>query len=278
MKSSINSGGPRGGLTFRIFYLPATIVALLLSGCAGSASTNAAVPNASTEALPAAVGDSGGLEGTVMDDELRALSQVRVGLPALHRENLTDELGRFAFSSIPVGEHAVTFGLVGYASAHRKVQVTAGEVVRLEVSLAPLVIGQPYTESHVFNGYIRFGNAFLDAVTSSYGLGCEKCRFTFNVSEGAQSVVFEILFTPTMANPTGPTTHYYRVIDAQQVYLQGVWKSRDKVQLDGKEKVRLVHSNYCGLDWICLDQRYTSYVTTFYYQNPPNGFTALPTS
>ena len=58
----------------------------------------------------------------------------------------------------------------------------------------------------------------------------------------------------------------------------GEWASRGQVRVDHAfapgEEFRLV--NYCDLEWVCIDQDFSVFVTTFYGAPMPAEFTALP--
>lgn len=64
------------------------------------------------------------LQGQVTDSAGRALSNVRVLLVGLGRQQLTAPDGRYRFTSMPSGEHVVTFTSVGFAPQSRRVVLT----------------------------------------------------------------------------------------------------------------------------------------------------------
>lgn len=263
------------------------IVGLFLSGCLGTTDRLKSPADGSPEpsfATPATVtAETGGLEGVVTDPELVPLGRVEVVLKETKNATMTDDAGRYSFSNLNPGPYSLFFQLAGYESVGRKADVVAGEVVQADAILAPLPAAVPRVELMVFEGYIQFGEAYTDIITASTGglVGCQKCLFYFNVTESAVALVFEIKFTPTIANPTGPTTLGYQFTDAgaSRNYMVGSWESGDKRQLNKtwpQPGGRFYHLNYCDDLWICVDQRFTVYVSHFHYVPPSSDYSALP--
>jgi iron complex outermembrane receptor protein len=96
-----------------------------------------------SNALPAlahAQNATGRIVGQALDSATDApVAAALVRLPALHREELTHEDGRFNLDGIPAGEHALTVQRVGYRPVTRRVVVGAGTEVAVRVSMVPFV-------------------------------------------------------------------------------------------------------------------------------------------
>ncbi|MEQ9398651.1 MAG: carboxypeptidase regulatory-like domain-containing protein [Longimicrobiales bacterium] len=83
----------------------------------------------------------GRLVGRVVDvGSEQPLADVRVGLPDISMETLTDQDGRFAFGSVPPGRHRVDFEGLGYAPRTDTISVVAARTsdARVAMTVDPL--------------------------------------------------------------------------------------------------------------------------------------------
>jgi iron complex outermembrane recepter protein len=97
-----------------------------------------------TSALPVfghAQAATGRIVGQAVDSATDApIAAALVRLPALHREELTHDDGRFDLDGVPVGEHPLVFQRVGYRPVTRRVIVRAGEALDVRVAMVPFVV------------------------------------------------------------------------------------------------------------------------------------------
>jgi hypothetical protein len=265
----------------RWFAIP-ILLTMLLAGCAADAPRSEA--KAITSSAPPATAslDTGAISGLTLNDEALPLAGARIGISPGTAEITSDAEGRFSFSELAPGTYALVVERVGYESTGRKAEVRAGEVTYVNLTLKPIVIAEPYVEPLIFNGYIRYGNALVDILTSTFEIpGCEKCVFKFKINETVQSVVFEVTFKPTLPPPVTATLYtqtYGGGAVGGPVYINKDLADREKVQVDKKWKdVENIHQLlFCGRESVCLEQRYTEYVSMFHHSMPPETFTALP--
>lgn len=123
------------------FLLAATVLAL--SGCVSNGDPEQAP--ALTGAPPATFDDAtGGIEGTVADDEQQPVAGAEVGIPALELSTVTDLEGAFSFSNLAPGAYNLYVLKLGYQSAVRPVDVTAGDVQDVSIQLTPTAITGAY--------------------------------------------------------------------------------------------------------------------------------------
>lgn len=110
-----------------------------------------------SDALPAlghAQTATGRIVGQARDSATSApVAAVVVRLPALHREELTHEDGRFDLDALPAGEHMLLVQRIGYRPITQRVVVRAGEETAVRISmvqfvaqLAPMVVTGTVTE------------------------------------------------------------------------------------------------------------------------------------
>ena len=84
----------------------------------------------------AQAGSSATLRGTVVDFKTgEALSRVKVILPGLNREAITDDQGRFELTQVAEGEVVLLVTTVGYGRSSQTVTLRANELLVLKVAL-----------------------------------------------------------------------------------------------------------------------------------------------
>lgn len=125
-----------------------SLLVVLFAGCFGGSNSS---PQATDAPLVTATFDeaTGGIEGTVVDEEELPLAGIQAGILFLdHARAVTDDLGRFALSNIPPGAHEVIFQGIGYLGGREAVTVEAGAKSDLLVRLArdpAFIVQDPYT-------------------------------------------------------------------------------------------------------------------------------------
>jgi hypothetical protein len=260
------------------------VLVLLVSGC-----TEVAQPKAEdqtpTQAPPAeSSADTGGLEVRVLDDSQLPISGASLGLMKTNLTGTTDASGRATFSKVAPGSYDLVVSALGFEPLGRRVQVKAAEITPVVLTLKALASVEGYHESVVFNGYIQAGEGFTDILTNGMPVGCQKCEFRFNASKNAEAFLFEVDFTPTIRNPTGRTILSHQVWDegTDKNYRTGSWEPRGRFALEKKtagwpeagQKFRMI--NYCDALFVCVDQKYDVWLTTFYNMALNETVTALP--
>lgn len=274
----------------RAYVFALLLISVAFAGCAGADGSKSAVSSSAppTSAAPATVtADTGGMEGTVTNDEAVPVVGAQVALLETDNVTRTDPAGRFSFSDVPPGTYSVVVEKLGFEGTGKKVSVVAGEIARADFQLLGVVLKELYSETFTFAGYIRYGQALVDIVTDSFGVpGCEACTFDFNATGDTEAMVFEILFTPTVANPTGPTLLGYQIWDdGTNTNYAGAgqyWPSRSQRVLDRdsakwpEEGQSMYWLNYCDLMFVCVEQRFDAYLTIVHNGEPEEGFSALP--
>ncbi|ESU29803.1 TonB-dependent receptor [Flavobacterium limnosediminis JC2902] len=56
------------------------------------------------------------LNGTISDHHNKPIESVTVAIPELHRETISDSIGRYIFNDLPNGNFSLTFSSIGYAN------------------------------------------------------------------------------------------------------------------------------------------------------------------
>jgi hypothetical protein len=126
----------RPGVSFAVL---STI--LWVAGCVEPGSgSQTGIPQA---AEASATADTGGISGDVVTDEFQPIGGAQV---ALHGQNVTTmsaEDGSFSFSDVPPGPQTILVGSLGYFSAQKQVEVSAGEIVKATIILDKIPVAPP---------------------------------------------------------------------------------------------------------------------------------------
>jgi hypothetical protein len=150
---------------------------LILSGCAAKTPTIAShpePPKAKLDPTAVAGADTGVVQGHVRSDDLLPIAGAIVGLTQSGPEDKTDEAGLFVLRDIAPGKHVLVAQRLGYGSVARSVQVVAGQVATLEITLKAMEVPKEvYSETVQTPGYLECGfgmAAFAAPCTYPYRL------------------------------------------------------------------------------------------------------------
>lgn len=275
----------------RALLVPFVALILTLSGCAGKAP-----PPLGSTPPPTLSPDAGAIEGRVVDEELNAIAGADVGI-VRGAQTVADADGAFRFQVEP-GSYEVAAQKLGYEGAARRVEVVAGEVSRITITLKAFDLKVPFNHTRTFDGHIQAGGLLLDLVLDeSTGLpaGCVKCDLNFTVTADMMEVLFELSFRPTIANPNGGN-----ILEWQLWSLDGegnldvnygidTWASGGRISFNRETALpgsdggampakagKYVLISYCDAFFVCQDQRFQIFHTYFHHEGAPENFTALP--
>lgn len=131
-------------------YLPLLlVVSVAWAGCAQSAAEQKAMapPDSIVEAQPENLADAGTIVGNVVDDSIAPIASAQVGIVELALMATTDSAGNFEFRNVPSGAYTLNAIALGYESAIKRVEVTAGQNVATTMTLIPIAVLEPYYET-----------------------------------------------------------------------------------------------------------------------------------
>jgi hypothetical protein len=136
------------------------LIAATFGGCIQAESTDtptSGAPEVPDAAQPAGFDESsGGIEGTVFDEESAPMGGVQVAIQTadgVAGSTLSDVTGRFTFSSLAPGTYQVYASALGYESAAKAVQVQAGSVSPAQFVLIKITLIESYYETLPFKGF-----------------------------------------------------------------------------------------------------------------------------
>jgi TonB-dependent starch-binding outer membrane protein SusC len=95
---------------------------------------------AALAAAPLAAQQTGSIEGTVTDAADRPISGAQVNVVATQRGTITGADGTFRIANVEAGEREVRATRIGYRSVTQRVQVSAGEVATVSITLAETAV------------------------------------------------------------------------------------------------------------------------------------------
>ncbi len=158
--------------------------------------------------------NTGGIEGTVFDEEGAPVPNVQVAVQAASAEPLTiltDAVGKFSFSSLAPGTYQVFASALGYESAAKAVAVTAGESTSAQFVLVKITLINAYHEILMFKGFFDCtwanptgsGNCgYIGQTNGTTGNPLEpqwvnsKRKWNYLAGPGAMSVLHDLTWTP----------------------------------------------------------------------------------
>lgn len=189
-----------------------TLLVTLLAGCTGGGD-DLADPGVDG---PEYDGDTGAVQGRVLDEEGVPVAGAQVGLVgAATFETATDEAGAFAFADVPPGRYVVSVLRLGYESTAQAVDVLADDVADVEILLTQIYIPEPYVDTFgPYAGYFECkmsGYSGTNRWTGNCGSVCvvtcvwqdslgnnEVNRFEFETtSDDYRTVVGDMRWTPS---------------------------------------------------------------------------------
>ena len=133
------------------------LLALLLSGCA-SEGGDAAPQSEPGDGAPSveATSTTGGIRGVVVDDRIVPIKDALIKIESSGQNVTTGEDGLFVFSGLDPGTYIIKVSHPLYSSAQTSAEVVAGdaEPKPLKVQLIRTVFAQPYMQTLQYDGFI----------------------------------------------------------------------------------------------------------------------------
>lgn len=255
----------------RHVWVGLVVASLVLAGCGGNDSGDDQEPTGP---------EPGVVDGRVLDDVGTPVTDAQVRILLTEHTTTTAPDGSFRFTEVAPGPVVVVATKDGFSSQTLRGNLSEGGRVSFEFELreAPSVAGRDETE--IFQGEIPCG---LPA-----GVGCgpvaegELPRHHFDVAAGLREVVFELVWTPPAEGvATTLRVDAAAATDAAcgETYATATGESPLRLAFD--EGFPIAGGHQCALvfpgqDDASAQQAYTLYVTLFYYEQAPEGFTAVP--
>lgn len=139
------------------------VFSTILGGCISAESTApAAAPESGPKVAegPGSFDDTtGAITGSITDDEVQPISAALVGILPSELvpgglQVLSDESGRFSFSNVPPGAHALAASALGFSSTTKTVTVQAGAATEVSLIVSKLPVVGPYGVTEIRRGTV----------------------------------------------------------------------------------------------------------------------------
>lgn len=179
------------------------IVALMvaLAGCIGGGSSNPEETQQSTMAPePTATEGFGSITGLVLNVEQLPIEGAEVVVVGSSNQTLTDSSGRFTFNGLAPDRYSVAAQKLGYKQGSQTVDVTAGEVSEVQLTLEPFEVPKdPVVDTQIYDGFIQCAVNPLYPVQPCGALGEDKAYFTVTIGDEYEffDLILDLQWTPT---------------------------------------------------------------------------------
>jgi len=302
--TSIRTVASKSMIAMLVHRLLAILVAtVLVAGCAGGEDQDTPEPEPSStvsagDGNETTTPDQGAIEGVVKDDELQPISGVTVAIRELSVKAESDESGAFAFTDVPVGDYVVDAAKLGFAAAAEKVSVVAGETAKLEFGLVTIVLIDSYNQTTIHTGRITCGAIAVPYCGATQDVGApspsnDQYAFSWPYAEPLPAYeIFEMVWTPTVPGSaeklamlylTSPPLEDLDLISSHTIFsVETTSPARGEAKQSQLQAAHEAYPSsdfalgvYPAFDGYVLDQPFTIYKTTFYGEEPPEGWTYL---
>ncbi|HUR62384.1 MAG TPA: carboxypeptidase-like regulatory domain-containing protein [Candidatus Thermoplasmatota archaeon] len=268
--------------------LPLAVLALLLAGALSGCAGKAAGTTSSDDVLQALAdrdveiqAGTGSIKGVVVDDAIRPLARVTVALGGKQASTLTDASGQFVFTALQPGVYFVAANATRYVATQSSVEVKAGEATTVRIQMQQDYNPVPYHVTQVFRGHIDFWASEGSYVAEEFAPGTLQCvcKWNFTAAPHAKTFVLDLDGTATFPPAPGTTGNvYWEYFDAEG----DLWKSYYGV-FPFTVTLPTEDSNETA-EWTLRvtggaaesgTMDYTAYLTIFYVDEAPKGWSIL---
>lgn len=268
--------------------VPLLLLAATLAGCAGDAPEED--PGVELgDGSRVNLGDVktrdgfGAVSGVVVDETIRPLAGATVALLEMP-EIITAADGRFVFNDLEPGLVLIQVSAEGYETTQASATIVAGEVTIVKVYLPRDASPQPYHTTYKFDAFVDasvgIANWGVDLFAGDIVPTCQ-CAFNFSVDQQPAGFVLEAVWDDSIAGkPTGPTEYYFSLnsdepfeVDSAYVTTPAHWVA--DASLFPPEARDYTVSLYPDDVWPAYNQAYEFFVTVFYLEGPPAGWSAI---
>lgn len=239
-----------------------------LAGCLGED------PDAGEEGLP----EPGTVEGRVLDETGGGIPDASVSLVAAKASATTGEDGSFEIVDIAPGPVTLVASKPGYSTQTLKDDLEEGGRVQVEFRLVDAPSLEPYRSTVVFRGSIECG---LPSGVECPGVEQDPNEHWYRVDPGLQGILYEMTW-----DPPGEGVDQALRLEAAAASGHACGETYDAVtgqpvlDLHLEEGFPIAGGHQCARVWPAEDpmfeQTYEVYVTLFYHEPMPEGFTAIP--
>lgn len=227
----------------------------------------------------------GAITGVVVDDTITPAVGVTVRI-VNGPVTTTDEGGVFVFEGLEPGVYFLEVNGTGYGPVQTTADVQAGEVTKMRVILPRDTSKQPYHDTRQFAWFDSVGVTLVDFIidlTDDAFLGdalpdaCDECKFEFESDGAVETFVIEAVWQDQVDHPLGATSFYWNLASTEDWgdYEDDYFQSPGVVHVGDNRWGNITQytvSMSADETWITLDQRAEMFVTMFYVDAAPEGW------
>ncbi len=289
----------------------ALLAAMVLSGCTSSGGGDSGTQSSVEESVPEvqATATTGGIRGVIVDDRITPIKGAFVEVVGAGKNMTTEADGLFVFSGLEPGSYTVKASHGLYTTAQASADVVAGESEpkAVKIQLLRSVFANPYIETLQFDGFIvcsanavfpLIGGVLSEECGEGVGVpgvgrvggqGNNNVQYDFTVANGARALVVEQVWEATSAAGSA----LYSPISTEWVCdplcggntfatIEGSSPTYKMLNNDTIDPLNLTSDRVISIfTWaspdttpigVTLNQKYTNFVTVFYYLPAPEGW------
>jgi hypothetical protein len=273
--------------------LRALTLVVLVAGCSSAPAVKTKPTSSTTAAVPTVDEQTGSISGKVLTDELVPLPGAEVGITDLQLTTKTDATGVFTFNSLKPGSYKLIVQALGFEASGRKVDVTAGQVVNVNLTLKAIALpAEPHHTTVERVSLIQFDQEWVGFVAILAGVNhstvCGQCYHTLILEPGPVQDLVENWWSSTEIGPVNSQVAIWwmykdtkggshnNLVDAYTNRESRMWVDAENLELmkSGATKVNMIVES--GLSTASVQQRVNTYNTFAYVAPLPDGFSALP--
>lgn len=222
--------------------------------------------------------DTGAISGVVVSETIVPIEGATVALPD-GTNATTDTGGVFVLRDLDPGVYFLTVSAPGFLPAQTSAEVQAGAVAKPRILLAADTSPQPYKQTLTHAGFIRVWGgiaSFFVTATAPEASECD-CTMTFVPDEQAATYVLEAIYDENLESPVPHFGYYWELDQTVPDVIQTSGYGHSPIvahiaasTFDEQDEMR---ARFTGPDeWIAIDQSFELYVTVFYLEAAPEGW------
>lgn len=264
-------------------------IPMLLSGCMGSEPPSIQF-SGSIDEVPEVYGT---VQGSVVDDELLPVPEVRVALMTTPFWTITNREGAFRFDYVPPGVYKAEARLRDFEPVTQQVTVEDQEIAYVTIQVTYPPVTRPHEELFIFNGFI--GCQTMKTNCPAYSSPNERGSFKVPIGDNLTAVLAEVTWQPNLVpakfNYMRMTAHWVGEGIQDRNWVRGPppylrnhipegslihGKLPTPLQYQVNLFTEFVQINYYDLS-VAYEQRFILYVTSFYLEDRvTKDYTAVP--
>lgn len=282
----------RRAISMRAWMAVVALLAVGLAGCSESAPADDGVElgdGTKVDFDDVQTTDTlGAISGVIVDDTITPVADITVQIVGGDSQTTGDD-GIFVFEGLEPGVYFLEVNGTGYGAVQTTADVQAGEVSKLRIIVPRDYSPQPYHVTYDFQWFDDVGIVLVDFVVDLVDeafLGnqipnqCKNCFFDFETDGPVEMFVVEATWQESISDPTGETSFYWNLAESDDWgnYEDDYFDQADPAYIGDNrfgDVTGFTVSMYGDETWVSIDQSAELYVTMFYLEPAPEGWSFI---